>query len=84
MTDAHRQADSQSRGTLQVVTLVVTGGKHSEDQLKGDEEFYHQGIPHRNALVYLDHKENSGWYYHILITPRSLMGMSQEIMHDWD
>ena len=59
VTNTYRHADSQSRGTLQVITFVVAGCKHSEDQLEGDEEFYNQGTSHRDACIYLCRQHNS-------------------------
>lgn len=41
VANAHREANGQGRGALQVTAFGVTGSKHGEDQLKGDEELHY-------------------------------------------
>lgn len=53
MTNTHRQTNGQSRRTLQVFPFVITGSEHSEDQLKGDEDFNNQGISYRYICIHL-------------------------------
>lgn len=38
---------------------MVTGSEHSEDELKGDEEFYNQRVSHGDAFIHLCEKDNS-------------------------
>lgn len=62
VADAHREADGQRRRSLQVVAFGVTGGKHGEDELEGDEELHSQAAPGGNPAI--DLLKHGDWLLH--------------------